>query len=149
MQVSLYLRVRFAECDSQNVVFNARYADYVDLASTEFMRFLCGGYEQLVERGFSSQVVNLNIDWFASAVFDDVLTLEMECTKIGTTSFALTCIIKRHKDGLKIANARSVYVVLDDATGTKTPIPDDIRKKLTGNEVYGPINFAGEIDPLV
>ena len=33
-----YLRVRYQECDPQHVVFNARYADYADLASFEFMR---------------------------------------------------------------------------------------------------------------
>ena len=30
-----YLRVRYGECDAQKVVFNARYADYIDLATTE------------------------------------------------------------------------------------------------------------------
>lgn len=29
-----YLRVRYGECDAQKVVFNARYGDYVDLASS-------------------------------------------------------------------------------------------------------------------
>ena len=28
-----YLRVRYGECDAQKVVFNARYADYVDLGT--------------------------------------------------------------------------------------------------------------------
>ena len=145
MQVSLYLRVRFAECDAQNVVFNARYADYVDIASTEFMRGLCGGYEQLVNRGFSTQVVNLNIDWFASAEFDDVLLLEMECSKIGNTSFTLSCSIKRLIDNQKIAQASAVYVVLDEGNSVKARVPDDIREKLQNGDCYGPVNFAGEL----
>ena len=33
-----YLRVRYQECDSQHVVFNAHYSAYVDLAMSEFMR---------------------------------------------------------------------------------------------------------------
>jgi acyl-CoA thioester hydrolase len=33
-----YLRVRYSECDSQKVVFNARYGEYVDLAVTEYVR---------------------------------------------------------------------------------------------------------------
>ena len=31
--LQLLVRVRYAECDAQGVVFNARYADYADLAS--------------------------------------------------------------------------------------------------------------------
>ena len=35
-----YLRVRYSECDAQKVVFNSRYGDYIDLATTEFLRAL-------------------------------------------------------------------------------------------------------------
>ena len=145
MNVSLYLRVRFSECDAQNVVFNARYADYVDVASTEYMRYLIGGYQRFVERGFSTQVVNLNIDWFAPAVFDDVLLLTMSCANIGTSSFSLTCSIERLSDHSKIAQASVVYVVLDDTKATKTPIPKDIRTRLVKDMHVGPLNFAGDI----
>ena len=44
-------RVRYNECDAQQVVFNARYADYVDLAMTEFMRALGRDYKALLARG--------------------------------------------------------------------------------------------------
>ena len=66
------LRVRYSECDAQKVVFNARYAEYVDIAATEFMRAIWGGYDHLLERGIDFQVVNLNINWLASAHFDEV-----------------------------------------------------------------------------
>jgi acyl-CoA thioester hydrolase len=145
MNVSLYLRVRFSECDAQNVVFNARYADYVDVASTEYMRYLVGGYQRLVERGFSTQVVNLNIDWFAPAVFDEVLLLTMSCANIGTSSFSLTCSIKRLSDHTKIAKASVVYCVLDDVKAVKTVIPEDIRTSLVNDVYVGPLNFAGDL----
>jgi len=32
-------RVRYAECDAQSVMFNARYADYVDIAVNEYGDF--------------------------------------------------------------------------------------------------------------
>ena len=32
-----FVRVRYQDCDSQHVVFNARYGDYIDLAVTEFL----------------------------------------------------------------------------------------------------------------
>ena len=38
----LLLRVRYGECDAQQVVFNARYGDYVDVAATEFYRAVFG-----------------------------------------------------------------------------------------------------------
>src|SRR5687768_9142235 len=33
-------RVRYGECDQQNIVFNARWGDYIDIACTEYLRAL-------------------------------------------------------------------------------------------------------------
>ncbi|MDM7861037.1 acyl-CoA thioesterase [Alteromonas sp. ASW11-36] len=145
MQTDVYLRVRFAECDPQNVVFNARYADYVDVASTEYMRFLCNGYEQLEAQGWMTQVVNLNIRWFASAQFDDVLHLAMKCERVGNTSFVLNCDISRLNDLRKIAEASAVYVMLDTHAQTKCAVPQWLRDSLLEDKVCGPVNLAGTI----
>jgi len=66
------IRVRYGECDAQNVVFNPRYAEYVDIASTEYIRHIWGGYDQLIASGMDMQVVSMKLDWSASAKFDDV-----------------------------------------------------------------------------
>ena len=67
----LLLRVRYGECDAQQVVFNARYGDYVDVAATEFYRAVFGSYQALLEQGLDSQVVRMVTDWSAPARFDD------------------------------------------------------------------------------
>ncbi len=43
------LRVRYSECDAQKVVFNAKFVEYIDVAVTEFMRYVWGGYNTLLE----------------------------------------------------------------------------------------------------
>ena len=65
-----YLRVRYGECDAQKVVFNARYAEYIDLATTEFLRALGYG-EQLFSGELDFQLVKQTIEWKAPARFDD------------------------------------------------------------------------------
>lgn len=142
MRLDVLLRVRFAECDPQNVVFNARYADYVDLVSTEYMRFMCGGYQQLVASGFSTQMVSLKIDWQSSAKFDDVLRVSMQCNRVGNTSFVLVSDFSHYLTGQPIARAEAVYVTMNDTYSEKRPVPDDIRAKLLEDKVYGPIDLA-------
>ena len=51
---TLLLRVRYGECDAQQVVFNPRYADYVDVAATEYFRTLFGGYDAFLDRGLDN-----------------------------------------------------------------------------------------------
>ena len=145
MQVSLLLRVRFGECDAQNVVFNARYADYVDVGSTEFMRCMCGGYEQLLAQGYDTQVVNLNIDWFSAAHFDEVLRLDVKCIKAGNTSFTLSCGFSAYHDQRKIALATITYVLINTTALSKTQIPAELKRTLLDDSDHGVINFAGAL----
>jgi acyl-CoA thioester hydrolase len=69
-----YLRVRYGECDAQKVVFNARYGDYVDLASGEFFRALGYG-EELASGELDFQLVRQTFEWKAPARFDQVLEI--------------------------------------------------------------------------
>ncbi len=51
------LRVRYAECDPQGVVFNAHYLAYLDASMTELWRAAFGGYTVMLERGIDMVVV--------------------------------------------------------------------------------------------
>lgn len=83
-----YLRVRYGECDAQKVVYNARYADYVDIAVSEYMRAL-GFREALVKGELDYQVVKLTLEWRSPARYDDVVEVRVSTLAVGTTSFTL------------------------------------------------------------
>ena len=83
-----YVRVRYGECDAQKVVFNARYSDYCDLATTEFLR--AAGYgDALISGDLDYQLVKQTIEWKAPARFDQVLEVSVRATKLGNTSFTI------------------------------------------------------------
>lgn len=146
MQLDVLLRVRYGECDAQNVVFNARYADYVDVASTEYMRYLCGGYVELTARGLETQVVSLQIDWQSPARFDDVLVARMGCDKVGNRSFSLYCDFLQHRDNTPVARAKITYVAMDAKTFEPISVPDWMRSALSAEGEITPVNLAGEIE---
>lgn len=82
-------RVRYGECDAQGVVFNARYADFVDISVNEYIRTLFGDYQHLLDQDLDIQVVSLTVNWKAPAKFDDVLEARVRAGRIGNTSFTL------------------------------------------------------------
>jgi acyl-CoA thioester hydrolase len=84
-----YLRVRYGECDAQKIVFNTRYAEYVDVALNEFLRALGFDTNRLLASGLDFQLVKQTIEWKSPARFDDVLEVAVEPLSLGTTSF--TC----------------------------------------------------------
>ena len=139
----LLLRVRYGECDAQQVVFNARYGDYVDVAATEFYRAVFGSYQALLEQGLDSQVVRMVTDWRAPARFDDVLQLEVRTLRLGTSSFTLEVDIRRQADQAAIARAEVTYVMVDARAFTKVAIPEAIRALLERGAAGVTVNQAG------
>ncbi len=133
-EVNIRIRVRYAECDAQQIVFNARYGEYADVGATEYMRALIGKHQNMVDAGFDSQVVSLHIDWFASAVFDDELNLRVFVKRIGNTSFTLqTDCTRVEQDGAltPIASVVTTYVVVDTQLYQKAQIPPLLRDNFT------------------
>jgi acyl-CoA thioester hydrolase len=124
-----YLRVRYGECDAQRVVFNARWADYVDIGSTEFFRAL-GFAEALAAGAFDYQVVKLMLDWKAPARFDQVLELSIHATKVGNTSFTVATDFRIAGEEQVVCKAETVYVNVDAKTLTKLPLPAEVRSAL-------------------
>ena len=71
-----YLRVRYQECDAQLVVFNARYGDYVDIATIEFFRAI-GLAEEVAAMTFDVQLVKQTTTWKAPARNNQVLEMSV------------------------------------------------------------------------
>ena len=124
-----YLRVRYGECDAQKVVFNARYADYIDLSTIEFLRALGFG-SALVNGTLDYQLVKLTLEWKSPARFDQVLELSVGTTRLGNTSFTISTDFRIAGDEPVIAVGETVYVVVDAHTLRKVSLPADLRAAL-------------------
>jgi acyl-CoA thioester hydrolase len=123
------LRVRYAECDPQGVLFNANYLAYVDHTVTELWRAAYGGYDAMLERGLDIVVAAATLRFRGSARFDDEITIEVTVTNLGTTSVTTAYRFLREEELLLEAELRHVFV--SRATATKTPMPDWAREGLT------------------
>jgi acyl-CoA thioester hydrolase len=127
-----YLRVRYIECDAQKVVFNSRYAEYVDVSVTEYLR-AAGVLHEFVAGALDFQLVKQTVEWKAPARYDQVLELSVAPKQLGNTSFTLTTacrIVDPPGDDRVIVTVETVYVLVDAKTLTKMPLPDRIRAAL-------------------
>ncbi|MGI8505448.1 MAG: acyl-CoA thioesterase [Solirubrobacteraceae bacterium] len=122
------LRVRYSECDSQGVLFNANYVAYVDHTITELWRAAYGGYQTMLDRGIDIVVAEANMRFVGSARFDELITLEAAVTHLGTTSLRSEHRFRREGELLLEAALRHVFI--DRRTTVKTPMPDWAREGL-------------------
>jgi acyl-CoA thioester hydrolase len=137
------LRVRYGECDAQQVVFNARYADYIDIAMTEYFRYSVGGFQVLLDKGLDTQVVSLHLDWHSSAKFDDVLAIAVTSNKVGNTSYSFDMLVTDFISQKIIVKSTITYVMVDTQNYQKTPVPNWLRETLISSAPMPIINHAG------
>lgn len=122
------LRVRYAECDAQAIVFNAHYLTYADVAFTEFWREAIGPWDGMLSLGVDAVVAEANLRFRSPARFDDVLALEVALARLGETSTTTEIAVRRGDEDLVTIVLRHVCVSRE--TWTPVPWPDEIRSGL-------------------
>jgi acyl-CoA thioester hydrolase len=118
------LRVRYAECDLQGVLFNANYLAYIDHTITELWRAAYGGYTVMLDRGADIVVAEANLRFRGAARFDEEVVIEATVTNIGTTSVTTAFCFQRDGTDELLLDADIRHVWIDPETRAKTPMPD-------------------------
>jgi len=116
------LRVRWAEVDLQQIVFNGHYLMYFDTAVAAYWRRMAMPYhEAMQELGGDLFVRKATLEYEASARYDDQLHIGMRLVRLGTSSMTLqACAFKGVR---RLVHGEIVYVFADPATQTSRPIP--------------------------
>ncbi len=122
------LRVRYAECDPQGVVFNAHYVAYFDVVMTELWREAGIDYLAMVRQGTDNVVAEVGVRYLGPAGFDDVLTLEATITRLGRTG--MTTRIEVRRDGAPVVEGEVRHVFTDARTKASKAIPAEVRRGL-------------------
>ena len=126
------LRVRWAECDAQGIVFNVNYFLYFDVAMTEWLRALGLQGDKTLE----FYTVHAEADYKGSARFDDMLDVGVRCVRLGRTSMTLEAAIFRGGEALTMG--KLIYVHAEPKTQEKTPLPEDFVARVLAFEKTAP-----------
>ncbi|MCX7156635.1 MAG: thioesterase family protein [Rhodocyclales bacterium] len=126
------LRVRWAEVDPQNIVFNGHYLTYFDVGITEYWRGIGLPYpEGIAGTGGDLFAVRSVINYHGSARFDEIIDICVRAAKLGNSSMTFEMGIFR--EGERLISGEIVYVNADPESKTSRPLPDKLRKAI---EVY-------------
>ena len=128
------LRVRWAEVDPQEVVFNGNYLTYFDVAFTEYFRALGITYpEGLTQYGCDWYVRKSTIEFQAPARFDQLLDVYVRLARLGNTSATIQLEIMHEAHHL--ISGEMIYVNVDVNTQQPMRLPDALRTVFEKYEV--------------
>jgi len=132
------LRVRWAEVDLQKIVFNPHYLTYVDTAIADYWRALALPYEETLHRlGGDLFVKKSTLEFYASAGYDDRLTVALRCARIGNSSLQFLSGIFRGRELL--VTAELIYVFADPKAKTALSVPQSLRTIMLAFEEGQPV----------
>jgi len=135
------LRVRWAEVDRQDVVFNGNYLLYFDVAITEYWRALIAGREAQYKDKLAAWMHNIyvakaTVEYHASARFDDELEIGVRLARLGRSSMRFVPEI--YRGGEHLISGELIYVYKDPATQASAPVPDELRALMVAFETTRP-----------
>ena len=120
------LRVRWAEIDAQQIVFNGHYLMYFDTAFAGYWRALAVPYADTMQAlGGDMFVRKATLDYRGSARYDDVLDIGMRCARVGTSSMLFEGAAFRQ--GELLVGCELIYVYADPRLQQARPVPDELR----------------------
>lgn len=117
------IEVRYQEVDLQNVVFNAHYLAYCDLACVGWMRSALGWSG--VGDELDWMLVKATLEWQGSASYGDTLDVDCRVARWGRTSFDLA--YRGTVEAGPVFTAAITYVTIEP--GTKRPVVVPIRMR--------------------
>ena len=120
-------RVRFGETDMQGVVYYANYLLYAEVGRVAYLRALGILYERdLLANGVDFTIGEGRVRYRAPLRFDEEYDIKVRVGEIRHSSWAFEYAIDR-ADGMHCAEASTIQVMIDRATGKATRIPDALR----------------------
>jgi acyl-CoA thioester hydrolase len=121
------LEVRFRDCDPMGHANNAVYLTYLEAARFAWWRRAFGP-SGLKEHGFI--VARVEIDYRKPALPGERLLIRLRVDSIGRSSFIVGYEILSARTREVVAEAKSVQVAYDYASGSSVALSEDMRAKL-------------------
>jgi len=127
------IKVRYAEIDGQKVVFNSRYLEYVDVASTEFWPSTgIGEALGAVWHETEFHVRRAEVDYLKPFQWGDTIIAWVRIERVGTTSMTQRFELTHAETGELHCVVTQVNVNVHLPTGRPAPLPDAVREFLNG-----------------
>jgi acyl-CoA thioester hydrolase len=127
------VRVRYSETDQMGVVYHGNYIPYFEIGRVEWLRNKGVSYKKMEESGVGLPIVNMNINYKKSAVYDELLTVHTVFKSQTSVKIEFDCAIYNESNEL-LTTAQFLLVFVSLKTGKPIAPPDYILELLKSFE---------------
>jgi acyl-CoA thioester hydrolase len=119
----------------QGIVFYGNYTIYLDETVSTFFRDIGFGHDE--RSGWDLHVVNVELDYYAQATFQDQLENSLRIDRIGDSSIESAYACRERDTGDLLVEGSITHVAVDEE-GEPVRVPDDFRTAVSEYQHLSP-----------
>lgn len=110
------IRVRYADTDKMQFVYNGKYFEYFEVGRTELLRSAGMAYSAIESEGYQLPLIEAGIKFIQPAYYDDIVEIEAFITDINTPKVHIQYIVRRQKTDEILAEGFTTHVFINVET---------------------------------
>jgi acyl-CoA thioester hydrolase len=106
------IRVRYADTDKMQFVYNGKYLEYFEVGRTELLRAAGLAYSDVEKNGYQLPLIEAGLKYFTPAVYDDVLEITAIVKVLHSPKVHIEYSVKRKGTGELIAEGFTTHLFI-------------------------------------
>jgi acyl-CoA thioester hydrolase len=106
------IRVRYADTDKMQFVYNGKYLEYFEVGRTELLRETGLVYSRLEKEGYQLPLIEAGLKYKNPAFYDDVLLVEAKINELYSAKVHIEYSITRESDEKLISTGFTTHMFI-------------------------------------
>ncbi|MCF8241119.1 MAG: acyl-CoA thioesterase [Melioribacteraceae bacterium] len=117
------IRVRYADTDKMQIVYNGKYLEYFEVGRTELLRSVGLPYNEVEKHGYQLPLIEAGVKYKSPAFYDDLLEIESTNNSLYSAKVKIEYIIRRKETGEIVTEGftEHVFVRVEDRKPVRPP----------------------------
>ncbi|MCB0749194.1 MAG: acyl-CoA thioesterase [Ignavibacteriales bacterium] len=123
LQNTTSIRVRYADTDKMQFVYNGKYLEYFEVGRTELLRSCGLAYSELEKAGYQLPLIEAGVKYKSPAYYDDVLEITASINEINSAKVYIEYSIKKENADEIIVTGFTSHMFIREETKRPTKPP--------------------------
>ena len=120
MTFKTVIRVRYADTDQMQFVYNGKYLEYFEVGRTELIRSSGLSYSKVEKEGYQLPLIEAHLKYVSAAFYDDILIIETSLKEIPKLKMKLEYKIFRKENNELVTEGFTEHIFIKK--DTKKPV---------------------------
>jgi acyl-CoA thioester hydrolase len=118
------IRVRYADTDQMQFVYNGKYLEYFEAGRTEMLREIGLPYNVLEKKGYQLPVLEAHIKYHRPAFYDDIIIIKSVLKEFPSLKIHIDYELIRKETNEVIAEGYTIHIFMNQKTRKPVRPPD-------------------------